>query len=174
MALCGPCRGECEREVHILCGCQEGGAGLGQMQIPIPIFRKKKRPGRENAQKSPSVQKAVKAVWGGMGVDDRKLCWGPAEVIKEASTSLRTRAEPCREGMLHLPQPQKSRVEDRCCGLTLHPSWEKAESSKQCVPVLVSSLLLHVCYMTHTCAHIHSKMVQNEATNRLLRITLAS
>lgn len=33
------------------------------------------------------------------------------------------------------------------------PKLGDVESSKQHVPILVSSLLLHVCYVTHTCAH---------------------
>lgn len=149
MALCGSCRGEGEESYTSFVGARKEVQGLAKCESQS--LSSEKNTQEESMHRNPPVCRRPSKQ--GEEVDDRKFCWGPAEVIKEAPISLRTRAEPYREGMLHLPQPQKSRGEEQYCGLTLHPSWEKAESSKQRVPILVSSLLLHVCYVTHTCAH---------------------
>lgn len=122
------------------------------MRIPIPIFRKKtprKRACTEIPQCAEGSQNRVRRDGG-----------------RRQEVLLR----PCgsHQRGLHFPENKGRAIQRRGVASTsateeqgrravlwphTPPKLGDAESSKQHVPILVSSLLLHVCYVTHTCAH---------------------
>lgn len=154
-------RGRWKTAEHTL-WVQEGGTAIGQIQSPTPIFKKMTRK-REYTRIPKCTEDSQNSVtWDGRelpealprpgGSHQRGLHF-PENVHRATHWGKVVTAE---KGCCLFLWAAESRVEATV--LTLHPSREKAQSSKQCVPFLVVSHLL-LCYMTHKCVHTHSKVV---------------